>query len=174
MWCRHHAISGWWSNFHSQTLSQKKSENGMYTHSFNWDNSATSCDANMTRYSAERSAQVPDPGGAARVSYPQLGAPFSNSVRWEGSTPGVDIDHTDISIHFNPSSKRRVSGCQVAWFMAGEYHAHAIRGRCDIGAISSLMVQFIIWAQESTLLFFVSVPWKMVVGARECIARMRR
>ncbi len=65
------------------------------------------------------------------------------------------MNHTDIPTHFNPSSKRRAFDCQVVWLMAGDYHAYAIGGRCDIGAISSLMVRSIIWVQASTLLFFI-------------------
>ncbi len=84
------------------------------------------------------------------------------------------MDHTDVPIHFGPSGKRRTSDCQVAWLMAGDYHAYAKRGRCDIGAIKSLMMRFIIWVQVSTLLFLISAPWKMVVGLRQCVAKVRR
>ena len=56
----------------------EKGENRVYTDSFSWDNSAASYDADVTRHSMERSAQVPELGGAARDSSLQLGALYFN------------------------------------------------------------------------------------------------
>ncbi len=51
-----------------------KGENGVYTHSFSWDNSAASHNTDMTRHSMERSAQVPELGRTAVDPSLQLGA----------------------------------------------------------------------------------------------------
>ncbi len=83
-------MAGRQSNLHSQTLGQERGENGVYTHSFNWDNSTTSCDVDMTRYSTERSAQVPELGGIARGPFALLGALYFRFPIWRATPPGRD------------------------------------------------------------------------------------
>ena len=63
-------------------LSQKKGENGVYTHPFSWDNSAASNDVDVIRYSMERSVQAPQLGGVARGPFVLLGAPYFGFPIW--------------------------------------------------------------------------------------------
>ena len=62
----------------------RKGQNGVYTHSVNWDNSAASHDTDMNRHSMEGSAQVPQFGRAVMDSSMRLGALFFHFL-WVGA-----------------------------------------------------------------------------------------
>ena len=67
--------------FPSADIGSGKGENGVYTRSSSGDNSTANRDADVTRYSMERSAQVQESGGTARDCSLKLGVFHSTFPR---------------------------------------------------------------------------------------------
>ena len=135
---------GQWNvvKFPSADTGSGKGENGVYTHSVGWDNSATNHGTGMARHSLESSAQVPRIGRPAVDPSLRLRVPFFTFLGQEGNASGVDMGQADVSMRLHSTIKQRAIDHWVTWFLTGSLGHHqalAMRGRCRMGIASNLM-----------------------------------
>ncbi len=156
VWCQHHAVSGRWSDSHPQILGQEGAKLGCITF----------LSAGVTRRPIMIQTWLGTPRRAPLKCQSLAGLPwtppcglgllFLPSPGRRVVLLGLDIGHTDISMHLSSVTKQRATGHRVTWLMTGDHHALAMRGWYHLGIVGNLMARSILSVRMSLRCFSIS------------------